>query len=95
MMFSYSRLHWLWSYMKDAFEVIMEKFKCRECFTLTYMWRLYGKCKTKFQNIKVTLLVVNQLGYMVNLNYIKSKIPKLSHPLLDSLCHLAALTVTT
>ena len=66
---------------KMPFEVIMEKFKCRECLPLAYMWRLYGKCKTKFQNIKVTLLVVNQLGYMVHLNYTKSKIPKLSHHL--------------
>ena len=50
---------------------------------------------SKYQNIKVTLLVPNQLGYMVHLNYMKSKIPKLSHPLLDPLCHLEALTITT
>ena len=32
--------------------------------------------------------VPNQLGYMVYLNCIKSKIPKLSHLLSDPLCHL-------
>lgn len=73
----------------------MEKFKCRECLTLAYMWRLYGKCKTKFQNIKFTLLVPNQLGYMVRLGCMGSGIPGLSHALLDPLCHLEALTITT
>ena len=37
----------------------MEKFKCREYLTLAYMQRFYGKCKTKFQNIKS---FVTQLG---------------------------------
>lgn len=73
----------------------MEKFKCRECLTLAYMRRLYGKCKTKFQNVKVTLLVVNQRGYMVRLDCMGSGIPGLLHPLLDPLCHLEALTITT
>ena len=45
----------------------MEKFKCREYLTLAYMRKFFGKCKTKFQNIKffVTQLIRRDMDTLV------------------------------